>query len=67
MGASAFHAHMRIFAMSEAAFLPVSVVKHICDGNLEGFDAVRAAGSCLTGGMSGANAHSFDAWCSLRQ
>ena len=34
---------------------------------LEDLCTVRAVGLCLTAGMSGADAHSFDAWCSLRQ
>ena len=31
MGNSAFHAQMRVFAPSEAAFVPESVVKHQVD------------------------------------
>ena len=34
---------------------------------LEDLCTVWAVGLCLTAGMSGADAHSFDAWCSLRQ
>ena len=37
-----------VFAMSEVAFVPYLLLKsrHICDGNLEGFDTVQAAGLC---------------------